>query len=101
MLTHKWPYPLVEIVWDDSATATGWESEHEIEVTEELATTIGFLIKKTRTHYILGSSVYYCKAHDEYQFNDRLQVPRGMVKHFNVLVPKNVSKDPEPNQSTA
>lgn len=90
-LTDSWPYPLVEVVWDDAANDNGWEIASEVEMGEELVMTVGFLIKKTRKHILLAASL--SKAGEgEYHTNTRQQIPCGMIKSMRVLVPKNSPK---------
>jgi hypothetical protein len=88
-LSESWPFDLVEILWDDAGTSSGWENETAIKPEEELVTTIGFLVKKTKKCFIVAASSYYNEVDEEYCFNARIQIPKGMVKKVKVLVPKN------------
>jgi hypothetical protein len=90
-LANKWPYDLVEIIWDDATTDHGWEGVSEIELGGELVTTIGFLIKQNRQYVMVGASIY-CDDSGEHSFNARVQIPKGMIKKQTILVKKNVGK---------
>lgn len=88
-LSNAWPYDLVEIVWLDASGDTGWRAESDIKESHTLVSTIGFVIRKTRKHYLMGSSVFWDEEGEEHNFGDRNHIPRGMVKSVLVLVPKN------------
>lgn len=91
-LPESLPYDLVLCRWDDADVSTGWELESTLSADEDLATTTGFLVKKTKSHYIIAGSYYFNKVTEEYQFNSRTQIPKGMVKKLTVLVKKHVDK---------
>lgn len=84
----SWPYDLVEIVWVDASGDTGWKAESEIKEETTTVTTVGFLIRKTKKHYLIGASIFFEESDDEHHFGDRNHIPRGMVKSITVLVPK-------------
>lgn len=95
-LSDPWPYPLVEVKWLDAETAHGWENAKDVEPSDELVTTVGFLIKKTKTSYMLGASICYQKDAEDHAFNARVQIPKSMVKKLTVLVPKNTKPAEDP-----
>lgn len=90
-LSSKWPFDFVEIVWLDASGDTGWKAESEIIEKHTVITSLAFLIRKTKAHYLIGASIG-CEDGEHY-FGDRNHIPRGMVKSIRVLVPKNT--DPE------
>jgi hypothetical protein len=93
-LSNKWPFDLLEVIWEDAETDHGWKAESQIEFGKELVTTIGFLIKKLKGDLIVGGSIYVDEE-GEYNFNTRMQIPKGMIRSLKILVPKNgKSKEP-------
>lgn len=85
MKTGKYPYNVVEIVWDDAeAQEAGWAPAPD-KLTESLAMTVGFLIKETKKHVLISHTT------DAEQINGRLQIPKGMIKSIKVLYSKTPS----------
>ncbi len=76
------PYDIVAVVWDDAEVDSGWDKVGEPK--ESLALTVGFLIKKTRKHLVIAGSI----TSGEYNTNQRIQIPRGMVKELIVIKEK-------------
>lgn len=72
-------YNLVEVIWDDAESDYGWEELPEDELKPKLVTTVAFLIKESEHHILLASS------YDDHMTNNRMQIPRGMIKDFKVL----------------
>lgn len=81
-------YPLVAIEWDDAETDSGWKNreEHEDPV-DRIAYTVGYLIRKTDNHYIVAATVDADGAS-----NNRIQIPKGMVKKMVDLTIKKQKK---------
>lgn len=78
----KYPSPLVEIIWHDAATTFGWEHEDEADTSEELMTTIGFVIAKGEHTIIVASSI----DNDTGKMNNsRIKIPVGMIKSIKEL----------------
>ena len=100
-LTKAYPFDFVEIEWRDASGDTGWKNLSEIKEEHTLVTSYGFLLRKTRHHYLIGSSLYFDDEEDEYAFGDRNHIPRGMVKSFRVLIPKNSPGADSPQQVVA
>ena len=74
-------YPIVEVVWDDATELKGWKEEHEDEELKPcLILSVGFLVKKTKTHIVLAQD----QSHDRMR-NGRSQIPIGMVKTIKTL----------------
>ncbi len=73
----KFPFPVVQIVWHDASTTYGWEAHDEVDVGEELCTTIGFLIARGPETIVVASSI------DDTNNNSRIKIPVGMVKTIN------------------
>lgn len=78
----KYPAPLVEVVWHDAATTFGWEHEDEADTTEELMTTIGFIIAKGEHTIIIASSI---DNETGKMNNSRIKIPVGMIKTIREL----------------
>jgi hypothetical protein len=91
-LQEKWPYDLVECIWDDAESFTGWEIGSQINPKDSLCTTIGFLLKKTKKHLVIASTVSWDDGVEEHTSNNRIQIPVGMVKRLTILVNKHVDK---------
>lgn len=70
----KFPFPLVQIDWEDAQTGHGWEHEEDITVDIPVVTTIGFLIKENEKGIVIASSV----GSDRHN-NARITIPKGMV----------------------
>lgn len=78
----KYSTPLVEVVWHDAATTFGWEHEDEADTSEELMTTIGFVIAKGEHTVIVASSI----DNDTGKMNNsRIKIPIGMIKSIKEL----------------
>jgi len=77
----EYPWPIVEVIWDDAETDTGWD-EVPKKLQEKYAMTVGFKIKETRKHLVV------CSTHDKNMTNGRIQIPKGMVKSVKVLYDK-------------
>ena len=74
-------YPIVEVIWDDATEIKGWREEHEDEELKPcLILSVGFLVKKTKTHIVLAQDL----SHDRMR-NGRSQIPMGMVKQIKTL----------------
>ncbi len=74
------PFPLVLVSWDDATELeAGWSDDLD-DIGPHLATSVGFLIKRTKSHIVLAMDVDKDGMH-----NGRAQIPRGMVKHMKVL----------------
>ena len=72
-------YPLIEVVWDDASTDNGWEAPPDA-LKEELAVTVGFLIRETDKHLLIASS------YDDNHTNGRIQIPKGMIMTRKVVM---------------
>lgn len=81
------PFDLYWIVWLDASGDTGWEKVSAIKEQHTVVTSVTFLIRKTRKHYLVGSSIYWDENEEEWNFGDRNHIPRGMVKSM-TLMPK-------------
>jgi hypothetical protein len=77
---------VVEVTWDDATALDGWSSGEE-EIKPCLVLSVGFLVKKTKTHIVLAQDI----APDGHRCG-RGQIPRGMVKRIKVLKKKDASK---------
>ncbi len=78
----KYKYDLVEIKWEDAASSHGWEELEETDIEEELALTVGFLIKENGSRVVIAAT---CGTTDS---NNRIQIPRGMIRSMRVLIGK-------------
>lgn len=96
-LSEAWPFDFVEVRWIDAETSHGWENESEIKTPTEPVTTFGLLVKKDKKFVVVAASASWNETDQEYSFNARITIPRGMVKEINVLMPKNT----EPMDLTA
>ncbi len=78
---------LVEIIWDDASSLDhGWTDPAEERPTEQLVTTVGFLIAQTEKHLVIAHTT------DGSWVNGRFQIPRAMVKKMRSLRPKRKPK---------
>lgn len=73
-------FPLVEIKWDDAVTDTGWQHADEIEPSNEVAITIGFLVKETPKHVVVASTI-----DADGSTNGRIQIPVKMILKRTVI----------------
>jgi hypothetical protein len=89
----KFPFPVVQIVWHDACTTYGWEAHDEVDVNEELCTTIGFLVARGPETIVVASSI------DATNNNSRIKIPVGMVKTINEL--QVTHKKPKKEQEVA
>jgi hypothetical protein len=94
-LSNAYPYDFVEICWLDASGETDWKPASEIQEVHTAVSSFGFIIRKTRKHYLIGASLYYDTAAQEYVFGDRNHIPRGMIKSVRILFPKNTSVSPD------
>ena len=68
----SYPYPLVEILWDDAATESCWQ-DPSLALQDQHVTTIGFLVKETEKYILIASTF----AGDH--VNASIQIPRAMI----------------------
>jgi hypothetical protein len=87
-LVNDWPFDFVEVEWDDAESAQGWENFSEIQMSEALVVTRGWLVHRTRKHILLAMSISYDSQAEDHSFNNRIQIPRGMVKRMTILAAK-------------
>lgn len=73
-------FPLVEIKWDDAVTDVGWMDAAEIEPSNEVATTIGFVVKETPKHVVIASTI-----DADGSTNGRIQIPIKMILKRTVI----------------
>jgi len=75
----SYKFPLVEIVWDDAASGSGWNDCSEIKFEPQIVLTVGFLIAENKKYLLIGHT---------YSGNDfigDLQIPKGMIISRKVL----------------
>lgn len=82
MTLNDAPFDLVSVVWDDAECDSGWDAAAEPK--ESLVLSVGFLVKKTRKHIVLAGSI----TTGEHNTNQRIQIPKGMIKSIEVLKEK-------------
>ena len=75
-------FDLVEILWADASTESGWEKESDLEDGEEIAITVGFEIKDTPSH------VWIASTFDDENTNGRIKIPKGMIRKRTVIKKK-------------
>lgn len=90
------PYDLVSIVWLDASGETDFKAESDIKEDHTVVTSIAFLLRKTKKHYLTGASFYWNEEDQQYHVGDRNHIPRGMVRSITVLIPKNKSPEELP-----
>lgn len=78
--SKKYPYPLVEVIWEDAESSIGWEAPEETDHGAALVITVGFLIHQTDKVLHIASTVDKDKSS-----NARLKIPAGMVREMKVL----------------
>ena len=77
----KMKYPLVHIEWDDASDLDfGWKQDEDLKPTEEIITSVGFLVKETENHIVLAS----CVAADGFH-NGHFQIPKALIKEQKTL----------------
>ena len=67
-------FDLVEILWADAATESGWETAADLVDGDEIATTVGFEVKETADHLWIAST------YDPEHTNARIKIPKGMIR---------------------
>lgn len=67
------PYSLIEIVWDDACSDSGWHSSKSVKFEPQKVTTVAFLIGENKDYLILGHTY----SGDDYV--GWFQVPKGMI----------------------
>ena len=82
MKLEESPFDLVCVTWDDAEVDSGWDKVAEPK--EALVLTVGFMMKKTKKHIVIAASI----TAGEYNTNQRIQIPMGMVKKIDVLKEK-------------
>ncbi len=78
----KFPVNLVEVVWHDACTDSGWETHDKTNITEELMVTIGFLVARSENVIIIASSL---DQESHLMSNSRIKIPVGMIKTIREL----------------
>ena len=80
--TNKPKYPIVEIIWEDIGSPSGWIKPGHDSITSDpiLITSVGYLIMDTPEYIVYASDV----ANDG-DVNGRTQVPRGNVKRIKII----------------
>ena len=72
-------YDLIEVLWADAATESGWEADDDLQDGDEIAVTVGFEVKDTQTHLFVAST------YDPNHSNARIKIPKGMIRKRTVL----------------
>ena len=73
-------YDLILLCWNDaSALSDGWKDEIEPDE-PKLALSVGFLLRETKEHIVIAQDL---DPHGHH--NGRSQIPKGMIKHRQVL----------------
>lgn len=75
----KYLFPLVEVYWDDAATAHGWDEAPKT-IKPQVALTVGFLVAESEDHLIIASSI-----DDLGMTNSRIQIPKKMIIRSKLL----------------
>ena len=80
----KLRHDLILVTWDDAGElGLGWIQDSEIQVKEMLVHTIGFCLKRTRSHIIIASTVS-----EPYANHAQFQIPVKMVKKVEIIAKK-------------
>lgn len=79
-MKHPYPFPLVEVIWEDAESSVGWEGEQETNHETPMVLTVGFLIHQSDKVINIASTV-----DKEKSTNARLKIPAGMVRNLKVL----------------
>jgi len=69
----NYQYPLVEVVWDDAASDSGWQEIKKIKFEQQIVVTVGFLMAENKKYIIIGHT---------YSGEDYIgwfQIPKGMI----------------------
>jgi hypothetical protein len=75
-------YDLVEILWADAATESGWEADADLADGDEIATTVGFEVRETPSH------VWVASTYDPNHSNAPIKIPKGMIRKRTVIKKK-------------
>jgi hypothetical protein len=77
----KLRHDLVLVTWDDAAELSlGWMDEAELDPKLMIVRTCGFLVRKSKHHIIVASTVGdYAHCHAQFQ------IPRKMIQSIHVL----------------
>lgn len=81
-------YRILEVVWVDSATYTGWRSADEwlrIHEDKQLCTTVGFVVEETDSILLLNHSLSWDKGGDIAQRNGLISIPLVSVMKRRIL----------------
>ena len=77
----KLRHDLLLVTWDDAGElGLGWVQDSEVFPKEMLVHTIGFCLRKTKTHIVLASTVS-----EPYANHAQFQIPVKMVKKIDIL----------------
>lgn len=67
------PYPLLEIVWDDACSDSGWHSSKSVKFEPQKVTTVAFLISQDRDYLMLAHT------YSDDDFVGWFQLPKKMI----------------------
>lgn len=76
----KYPFNLVEVIWEDAESSVGWEGEGETNHEPAMVITVGFLIYHSEKILHIAST-----TDADRNTNARLKIPSGMVRSMKVL----------------
>lgn len=68
------PYPLIEVIWDDASSDSGWHTRSQVKFEKQIVVTIGFLVAENKDYIIIGHT--YTLPED---YLGWFQIPKGMI----------------------
>ena len=89
----SYPYPLVEIIWDDASSDAGWHTRALVKFEKQIVVTVGFLVAENKEYVIIGHT--YTLPDD---YLGWFQIPKGMILSRKTL--KRATKGKSANQKT-
>jgi hypothetical protein len=75
----NYQYPLIEVIWDDAASGSGWHEAKEVKFEPQIVVTVGFLIAENNKYIIIGHT------YSEGDYVGDFQIPKGMIVSRKVL----------------
>jgi hypothetical protein len=81
---------IVLVEWSDAyGHGGGWRPVDDCEPTDLICVTVGFLVKKTKSHVVIAENLYKKQKgindHFLQMCSEVITIPRGMVKKITIL----------------
>lgn len=82
------PYDMVLVLWDDPGMlGLGWTEDKDLHPKAMLARNIGWLVGKSREHYVLAASIADPATLDNgpMSHHAHFQIARSLIRHVHVI----------------